>query len=179
MQGVFTAAFEIATECACSVQRAETLLTSGSKNRKAPNRGYYGQSLQRASNCRLSRFYNLEMFADMSKTIDSSEDEILPPLRTRDPYSTSRARMKPKQRVKSKSSKKKAGEAKAEAADPPSLATRGRGKGKGKQQKQHQQHPAEVVPLSERDMDRGRVRLGGHGHDHHLDRDEVTCCACS
>ena len=43
MQGVFTAAFEIATECACSVQRAETLLTSGSKNRKAPNRGYYGQ----------------------------------------------------------------------------------------------------------------------------------------
>ena len=38
----------------------------------------------------------------MSKTIDSSEDEILPPLRTRDPYSTSRARMKPKQRVKSR-----------------------------------------------------------------------------
>ena len=40
--------------------------------------------------------------ADMSKTIDSTEDEILPPLRTRDPYSTSRARMKPKQRVKSR-----------------------------------------------------------------------------
>ena len=44
----------------------------------------------------------LIIIADMSKTIDSSEDEILPPLRTRDPYSTSRARMKPKQRVKSR-----------------------------------------------------------------------------
>ena len=101
------------------------------------------------------------MLADMSKTIDSSEDEILPPLRTRDPYSTSRARMKPKQRVKSRSDKK------SEPAknDAPS---KNRSKSKSKQQ-----HPAEMVPLSnDRDQERGRVRLGGH--DHHLDRDEVT-----
>ena len=105
------------------------------------------------------------MLADMSKTIDSSEDEILPPLRTRDPYSTSRARMKPKQRVKSRSDKK------SEPAknDAPS---KNRSKSKSKQQ-----HPAEMVPLSnDRDQERGRVRLGGH--DHHLDRDEVTHTQC-
>lgn len=99
----------------------------------------------------------------MAKTIDSSEDEILPPLRTRDPYSTSRARMKPsKQRVKSRNDKKN----EPAATEAPSMDVRFRSKSK-------QQHPAEVVvPLSDRDQDRGRVRLGNH--DHHLDRDEVT-----
>lgn len=89
-KGVFSEAFDIPTECACAVQRMMTFTTA--KPKESSDKGvdkYYGM----IRHLNVGRTFYGSSFPEMP---NPDIQKNLPPLRTRDPYSTSRARMKPK-----------------------------------------------------------------------------------